>query len=193
MLEQTRVRTAGTIGGTLCFADPRSDPATLLLAWNAELELSSANGQRYLPIDDFLRGFYTTAARRTELLTDIRLPFLPTGMRGAYLKFSTHERPTAAVAAFLSIQDGVIVTARLSIGSVTPRPRRLTEVEQLLLGEIATVDQLRAAAEFASRLVDPSDDFYGSAAYKRHLVRVLTERTLHRAAGLANGESNVRF
>ena len=77
-----RVRAAGTIGGNLCFAEPHSDPATLLMAWGAMVELTSAKGRRELPIEEFLLGLFATARQDEELLTSIRMPLLPDGMVG---------------------------------------------------------------------------------------------------------------
>lgn len=186
----TRVRAMGTIGGNLCFAEPHSDPATLLLAWGATLELSSADAQRQLPAADFTLGMFETARQPDEILTRIRLPLLSENTAGAYRKFSTHERPMATVAALLEVKDGMIEHARLAVGSVGPVPIRASEAEELLRGQGAEEAAFSTAGELAASASDPIDDLHGSAEYKRHLVRVLTTQALEQAAKRAAGAVN---
>lgn len=187
-IANVRVRVAGTIGGNLCFGEPHSDPATLLRAWGATLELASSRGRRTVPAEDFFLGLFETARADDELLTGIRVPLLPSNVGAAYEKFSVHERPTTTVAAFVSTNDaGIIDDARIAIGSVGPAPRRVAAAEEILGGE-APGDMLFAeAAEQAARAVDPVDDHYGSVDYKRHLVRVLASRALATATTRSQG------
>ena len=180
-----RVRCVGTMGGNLCFAEPHSDPGTLLLAWGVTLELVSIHGRRQIPIQEFFVDLLETARRPEEILSEIQIPLLPPHTGGAYEKFSTHERPTANVAALLQVHHGIIEEARLAVGSVGPMPIRVAQAENLLRGQPPGPAAFAAAAESAARIVDPGDDIYGSAAYKRHLVRVLTNRALTTAAQAA--------
>jgi carbon-monoxide dehydrogenase medium subunit len=182
-----RVRAAGTIGGNLCFAEPHSDPATLLMAWGGMIELTSVDGRRELPVEDFLLGLFQTARQDEELLTGLRMPLLPDGMVGAYQKFTTHERPTACAAALLKLSGGVVEDARLSIGSVGPVPVRVRAAEDILRGEEPGEAAFEAAADAAFQAADPVDDIYGSAAYKKNLIRVLATRALNEAAQKAAG------
>lgn len=178
MVANIRVRTAGTIGGNLCFAEPHSDPGTLLLAWGGALQLGSGQGSRSLPVDEFFVGLLETARQPNEILSEIQLPLWPKNTAGAYERFSTHERPTANVAAIVQLQNGHIQSARLAVGSVGPTPIRVPQAENLLQGQQPTPDVLAAAAGSVAQAVDPVDDIYGSADYKRHLARVLTQRAL---------------
>ena len=186
----TRVRAVGTIGGNLCFAEPHSDLATLLLAWGATLELSSSEAQRVLAAADFTLGLFETARQPNEILTRIRLPLLSENTAGAYRKFSTHERPMATVAALLEVKDGIIEDVRLAVGSVGPLPIRASEAEALLRGQSIEGATFASAAELAAAASDPMDDLHGSADYKRQLVRVLTAQALMEASGRAAGETN---
>jgi carbon-monoxide dehydrogenase medium subunit len=186
----TRVRAMGTIGGNLCFAEPHSDLATLLLAWGGTLELRSAEAQRQLPVADFTLGMFETAKQQDEILTGIRLPLLSEHTAGAYRKFSTHERPMATVAALLQVKDGIIEDARLAVGSVGLVSIRASEAEALLQGQRAEETAFSSAAELAASASDPVDDPNGSADYKRHLVRVLTTQALGQAARRAAGAAN---
>lgn len=186
-----RIRTAGTIGGNLCFAEPHSDPATLLVAWGAILELASASRRREIPVEQFLTGSFETLRQADEILTGIRLPLLSPEVGGAYERFSVHERPVASVAVLLRIQSGVVLHARIAVGGVNPYPLRIDAAEELLSDHHADDSALNAAAEYAAREVDPVGDLYGSEDYKRHLVQVLTFRALRQAVSQAKGNGHV--
>src|SRR5207244_2466843 len=82
-----RVRSTGTVGGNLCFAEPHSDPATLLLVLGASVTAEGPQGRREIPMDDFFTGAYETCLGPSEVLTGIRIP-IPNGYwRAAYVKF----------------------------------------------------------------------------------------------------------
>lgn len=153
-----RVRAAGTLGGNLCFAEPHSDPATLLLCLNARLVTS----QRQLALADFLVGPYDIALEEGELLEAVLIPWLASGWRAHYRKVQFHERPMLGLA--LAAGGGQV---RLAIGSASPTPRRCTAAEALL-AEGRVLDAAEAIADEA----DLIDDYEGSAAYKRHLIGV---------------------
>jgi carbon-monoxide dehydrogenase medium subunit len=180
-----RVRAVGTLGGNLCFAEPHSDPATVLMAWGAEIELESADNRRSLPLDHFLTGLLETARRPDEVLTWVRLPVAAGRTASAYAKFAVHERPTATAAAVLTFDGHKIATARLAVGSLGPRPGRVAEAEAQLRGATPGEAAFRAAGEAASSAVEPDDDLYGAADYKRHLAGVLSQRALRAAAARA--------
>lgn len=182
-----RVRWAGTIGGNLCFAEPHSDPATLLLALDATLTLDSAVETRQMPVGQFFVGFLTTARRSDEILTSIEIPLPEAGTGVAYERFKTHERPSATVATRLTLADGVIVAPRLAVGSVGERPMRIEVSEGLLAGERPSPTLFAAAGDLAAEGVDPTEDLFESTDYKRHLARTLTIRALERAALTADG------
>jgi carbon-monoxide dehydrogenase medium subunit len=197
-----RVRNVGTVGGNLAFADPHSDLATLFLTLDAAVELASPRGRRELPLAEFVRGPWETARASDELLASVRLTPWPRETAAAYVKFGVHERPTLAVAAALRLGGGGrgagdrILDARIAVGCVSPRPMRVAAAEARLAGaSIADVEEaVRAASEIAAASVDPADDLYGSADYKREMVAVFVRRTLRIAAARARGaEPSARF
>jgi carbon-monoxide dehydrogenase medium subunit len=173
-----RVRAAGTIGGNLCFAEPHSDPATLLVAWGATLTLTSAIGVRDVLADDFFLGMLQTARRQDEVLTAIQIPLLPADAVSAYERFKIHERPTATVAVVLRLVSDEIVEARIVAGSVGPRPMRLPLAEAMLTRQRPIGSLFASAADRTRDEVEVTEDQFESSDYKRHLVRVLTERAL---------------
>jgi aerobic carbon-monoxide dehydrogenase medium subunit len=179
-----RVREVGTLGGNLCFSDPHSDPATFLLAVDAEVECRRGGGAaRQLPIGAFVVGPYQTSLEPGELLTAVRIPSVPNGASVAHAKFSFHERPTATVACLVQVAGGFVAEARVAVGSVGVRPVRSGAAEEALAGApVAELDGAVArAGERAAEDAAPVDDATGSADYKAQLVKVLVGRTVREA------------
>lgn len=186
-----RVRSVGTVGGNLAFADPHSDLATVLLTLDAGIVLWGPGGERRMSLDAFLRGAYETARADDEVLTAVRLRPWPAGTAAAYVKFGVHERPTLGVAVALTLDvAGRVAEARVAVGCVGPCPRRLDRVEALArdgtVGDLLSRADVLGAA--AAEAVDPADDLHGSADYKRDMTRVFVRRALHAAAARARGE-----
>lgn len=177
-----RVRNVGTLGGNLCFSDPHSDPATFLLALDAEAEWSG----RRAPLGEFLVGPYQTALAAGELLKAIRIPIPTAGTRIVHHKLAFHERPAATVTTAVRTQEGTIAECRIAVGSVGARAVRAESAEARLRG--ASVDDATAIAEAAASAAEvsgPVDDANGSAEYKEELVRVLVARCLSEAKAAA--------
>jgi carbon-monoxide dehydrogenase medium subunit len=163
-----RVRAQGSIGGNICFAEPRSDLAAALVALSAELELRSARGTRTVAAREFFLGPYWTVREADELLTAIHVP-VPAAT-GVYRKFQTVERPTVSVAA-VSRPDGGF---RVVVGAVGDKPLWFDA------DELTTI----APDEIASA-VEPVADLVGSVRYKRHMTEVFVRRAIDDLAGAA--------
>ena len=168
-----RVRNVGTLGGNLCFSDPHSDPATFLLALDAEVECDAGR----VPISEFLVGPYETALEHGQLLRSVRIPVPAAGTGIAHRKLSFHERPAATVACAVRVAEGTVIEARIAIGSVGARPVRAGAAEALLVGkDISDAPTVGEAAVLAASVSEAADDSNGSAEYKTELARVLVER-----------------
>ncbi len=186
-LANPQVRNQGTLGGNLCYADPATDPPTCLLALDARVRLASHRGVRELPLADFIVDYYTTALEADELVQDILLPPLPADATGHYLRHlrtAAEHRPLASVAALVRRQGEVCTALRLVVGAATPVPQRLLRAEAHLVGQRATPTRVAEAAALAAEEITPMDDLRGSADYRRHIVRVQTERCLAGLFGL---------
>ena len=174
-----RVRTTGTIGGNLCFAEPHSDPATLFNVLNSSVVLQSSQDKREIPIEEFVIGAYETSLKEGELLTQIRIPLLEQHQRTAYTKFQVHERPTLGLALLLEIPNGdkEITLARVAVGCVSPFPQRCSEAETLMVGEQSLVEQkLDEAADILADQAELVDDAEGGIDYKRSLIHTFLRR-----------------
>jgi len=180
-----RVRNVGTLGGNLCFAEPHSDPAVLLIAQNASIVLARDGGERRVNAEGFSAGILQTVRRPNEILVWVDVPALPPHSGAAYARFALHERPTAGVAVTVTLNGGAVTSARIAVGSVGPMPARVPEAEEALVGRDFGVRALREAAARAGHAVEVLDDLYGSEDYKRHIVTVLTAKALDQAAARA--------
>jgi carbon-monoxide dehydrogenase medium subunit len=187
-----RVRNAGTIGGNLCFAEPHSDPATLLTALDARLTLTSTAGTRRISMASFITGLMETARHRDEILVTITVPEPASNAGVAYERFKLHERPTAAVAAVIAVDDGAIRDARVVVGSVGDRPQRLLETERMLRGQLAAAATASIAAGAIQDEVETSGNVFESEAYTRQLARTVGRRAVAAAIQRAIGGKGER-
>ncbi|MPZ13687.1 MAG: hypothetical protein GEU73_04575 [Chloroflexi bacterium] len=187
-----RVRNQGTLGGNLCFADPHADPGTALLVYDATVELWGPSGGRRLPLQQFLVGTYDTALEPGELLTEVRVPPLAEGWRAAFLRIERFYRPTANVAAAVSIKDGQLEGVRLAAGCVGPNAMRLLELEDQVRGSTITeaVALVRESKPYLTEKLEPVGDVLGSAPYKVHITSVLLTRALEQVVARARGTAH---
>lgn len=178
-----RVRATGTLGGNLCFAEPHSDPATLLLALEAHVHVQGRGEERILKMDELITGAYETALAPDELLLAIDIPLASKTKRAAYLKFQIKERPTLGLALVLDLDNGGSISkARAVVGSVSAKPCRSDQADALLVGPRDKVEkQLMDAAQILADAADPVDDLEGSAEYRRHLIGVYLRRAFAKA------------
>ena len=176
------IRTSGTIGGNLAYAEAASDPAPALLCLEAEVLVVGPGGERVVPIARFFRGFYEAALEAGEIVTAIRVPPSPAGARGGYVKFtsrSAEDKPLVGVAALVALDAaGRCIEARIGLGGAAPTPIRAHAAERALRGEALTDAAARAAAEAAAEHADPLSDLMGSAGYRREMIRVWVRRLL---------------
>ncbi|MCY4485944.1 MAG: FAD binding domain-containing protein [Deltaproteobacteria bacterium] len=174
-----RVRATGTLGGNLCFAEPHSDPATLLLALEGTAQAQGKAGERTLAMDELIAGAYDNSLGQDEVLTGVDVPLLGPTQRAAYLKFQVHERPLLGLALLLDLSEdgGEIRAARCAVGCVSPTPCRSSAAETLIAGPAdAAGERLQQAADALADEAALTDDREGSAEYKRHLIGVLLRR-----------------
>jgi carbon-monoxide dehydrogenase medium subunit len=180
------VRNRGTIGGSLCQADPAEDLSAVCSAAKAKVVVRGEGGERVVGMEQFHVGPYMTAVRAGEILTEIRLPLRP-GAGSAHEKVERRagDWAIAAAAAALWLDGGTIVDAGIALSAVGLTTIHLTRAEELLRGQAPSEELFAQAAEIAAADCSPSADGRGPVDYKRHLVGVLTKRALGRAAARA--------
>ncbi|OQY19716.1 MAG: xanthine dehydrogenase family protein subunit M [Chloroflexi bacterium] len=181
------VRNRATLAGNLVDGSPAADTVPPLLALDAEVELTSKSGARWLPLDEFLLGVRHTARRPDELLTAVRWPISAPNSKAAFYKIGLRKADAIAVASVAVLveygDDGRCEQARIALGSVSPRVIRARAAEAALRGQSLTDEAIAEAARLAAEAINPIDDVRASAAYRRQVAGVLVRRLLTEVGG----------
>lgn len=188
LVGSVQVRNLATVGGNLCNAAPSADMAPPLLALDAEAVVAGPGGERRVPLRSFFTGVRRTVLEPDELLVALVVPDPGPRSGGAYLRHTPRRELDIAVvgvASQLTLSDGVCAKARIALAAVAPVPLRATAAEQALEGQPVTPERIARAADLAVEAARPISDQRGSAEFRRHLVRVLTRRTLTTALARA--------
>jgi carbon-monoxide dehydrogenase medium subunit len=176
------VRNRGTIGGSLCQADPAEDLSSVCSAAKATVAIRGSGGVRVVSMEDFHVGPYMTAVGAGEILTEVRLQVRP-GAGSAHEKVERRAGDWAIAAASAAIwMDGVtIADVGLALSAVGLTTIHLTRAEELMRGKEPSEELFEQAGAIASEDCSPGADGRGPIDYKRHLAGVLTHRALRRA------------
>jgi carbon-monoxide dehydrogenase medium subunit len=189
LVGSVQVRNLATVGGNLCNAAPSADMAPPFIALDAEAVIAGPRGQRRVPLTSFFTGVRRTVLEPGELLLELAVPDPGPHSGGTYVRHTPRRELDIAVvgvASQLTLANGVCTKARIALAAVAPVPLRATAAEQWLEDQRPTPERLARAAELAVDAARPISDQRGSADYRRHLVKVLTRRTLTTALARAS-------
>ncbi|GIW24648.1 xanthine dehydrogenase family protein subunit M [Meiothermus sp.] len=178
------VRYRGTVVGSLCHNDPSGDWAAAAIAARAQMVIQGKNGARVESIDQFLVDSFATSIGEGEMAVEARFPSPNSLTSGAYEKIERKvgDYATAAAAVQLELNpDGTIKEVGIGITAVAHMALRVAEGEKILRGQKPSLELIRAAAEEARKIADPTPDARGSAEYKKDMARVLVGRGLIKA------------
>jgi len=180
------VRNWGTIGGSLCQADPSEDLSAAFAALKAIMVIRGPDGERTVSAREFHTGPYETVVAPCELLTEIRIKIRPGG-GSAYQKVGRRvgDWPVGAAGAAIWLDGERISDAGIGLTAVGARHFAAPEAEEFLQGAPATGESFARAGQIAAEHCRPSSDQRGPADYKLHLASELTARALHTALGRA--------
>ncbi len=176
-----QIRNRGTVAGNLITASPANDTIPPLIALGAQVTLKSAEGERVVPLSEFYTGVRKTVMREDELMADIAFPLPPEGARSTFYKLALRRAQAISVvnvAVVLEMEGEVVARAQLTYGSVAPTIVHAAQAEAYLQGKQLTPEVIARAGEMAVAAAQPIDDVRGSAAYRREMVRVCTQRAL---------------
>jgi carbon-monoxide dehydrogenase medium subunit len=181
------VRNRGTLGGSLCQADPSEDLSAVCTTLNASCVIRGRDGDRVVTMEEFHRGPYETAVGDAEMLTEVRFPLRPNG-GSAYEKVERRAGDWAVVSSGAAVWlDGdVIADARVGLAAVGPNTAGLPEISAMLTGQRPSEELYEQAGNIAARSCNPVTDMRGSEEYKRHLAKELTRRALRRSVNRIN-------
>ena len=182
------VRNWGTVGGSLCQADPSEDLSAAFAALKASMVICGPDGSRTVSAREFHTGPYETEIAAGEMLTEIRIPARPGG-GSAYEKVGRRvgDWPVGAAGAAIWLDGGVVADAGIGLTAVGAHQFAAPEAEEFLRGAPATEESFARAGEIAAEHCRPASDQRGPADYKRHLAHELTARALRRALRRTRG------
>jgi CO/xanthine dehydrogenase FAD-binding subunit len=180
-----QIRNAATIGGNIATASPAGDSIPVLAALDAVLELRSAEASREVPVTEFITGVKATCLMPGELIEAVRVPVLDGPQE--FCKVGPRNAMVISVASLALLVDRSARRIRVGLGSVAPTPLRATQAEDHVSGHLdwdngvpPRLEVVREFAELVASSASPIDDHRGSAAYRRHAVRILAQRSLTR-------------
>ncbi|HEX7313933.1 MAG TPA: xanthine dehydrogenase family protein subunit M [Pyrinomonadaceae bacterium] len=175
------IQNRGTVGGNIANASPAADTPPALLAYDAEVELVSADGARRVPYAEFHTGYKQTVMRADELIAAVLLPKPPEGAQHFYRKVGTRRAQAISkvcFAAVASVEGESLAEVRVALGSVAPVVLRCRRTEELLRGRALDEETLRAAVEEIGREVTPIDDVRSTARYRTRVAQNLLREFL---------------
>ena len=186
-----QIRNRGTLGGSLAHADPAGELPVIAVVLNGRFHLQRQNSSRWVNAGDFFTGFFTTALAPEEILTEVELPILPEGTGAVFLELARRhgDYAQAGVAVMVRLDEtGVCQENRIVYLNAGEGPMVAEQTAASLQGQALTEDTIKAAAEMATQNeIDPAGDVHATAAYKRHLAKVLTIRALNQAKAKVTG------
>ncbi len=183
LIAHPQIRNRGTAGGSLAHADPSAELPVVAMARDARFRLVRQGGERWIAARDFYVGLMTTALEPQEVLVEVELPPLAPATGTAFVEFARRhgDYGLLGVAAVVTGDGGSsdCTAARLVYMSAGEIPMEAREAAALLVRDGLSDEAIAEAADLAAtREIEPTSDIHASAAYKRHLARVLTRRAL---------------
>ena len=187
------VRNKGTLGGSLCQADPSEDLSAVCDTLEASCVIRGVDGERVVTMHDFHQGPYQTAVADNEMLTEVRFP-RRANSSSAYHKVERRagDWAVASVGAAVTMNgggaDATIVDGRVGLCAVGPNTTNIGPISDALRGQAPSEELYTAVGQIAADNCSPSTDTRGTADYKRHLAKELTIRSLRKAVARATGQ-----
>jgi CO/xanthine dehydrogenase FAD-binding subunit len=176
----------GTLGGNIANASPAADSPPALLVYDAELQLVSVTGARWVPYQGFWKGYKQIDLRNDELICAIRLPRNQSCSKHFYRKVGTRKAQAISKVCFAGtarIDGGRIMDVRISLGSVAPTVLRAVETEKVLRGEKLAPPLLQAAQQALAREIAPIDDIRSTSRYRLRVAKNLLDEFCESLAG----------
>jgi CO/xanthine dehydrogenase FAD-binding subunit len=170
------IQNRGTLGGNIVNASPAADSPPALLAYDAEIELVSTRGSRWLPYHGFHTGYKQMQIDGDELLARIRMPRNTAGRSHYYRKVGTRKAQAISKVCFAAVgktENGHIADTRIAVGSVAPLVVRCVQTENLLRGRNLDDETMRIACENLAREISPIDDIRSTAKYRLQVAKNL--------------------
>ena len=182
-----QIRNLGTIGANLANGSPAADTAPPLIALGAKVHLRNKNGTREMPVEEFITGVKKTAIRPDEVITSVEIP-LDERLSSYWMRSAKRNEnviSVVSVAVAFRVQSNRFEESRIALGAVAPTPILAKKSSAELSGSSINTATIETVSRLAAQESKPISDVRASADYRRHLVYVLTKRTINKIVGLA--------
>ncbi len=185
LIAHPAIRNRGTLGGSIAFADPAAEMPACVTALNGAIEITGLNGVRKVAAGDFFKGLYETDLQSGELITAIELPKAAPGSRFAIQEFARRhgDYAMAGLVAAAQVDGATVSDIALVFFAMGGTPVAASSAAAKIAGKAIDADAIASAQAALDDDLDPFDDTQCSAAMKKHLARVLTDRVLTELAG----------
>lgn len=177
----TQIQGRASLGGNLCNATPSGDSIPIMIAIGGVCNIAGPDGERQVAVEDFCSGVRQNVLGLGEILVSIHFPPPEPHSGARYIRFIPRNEMDIAVAGVgvsVTLDNGNIGTARVSLASVAPTPLFVKEAGDAIAGKSATEETVRIASSLARDAARPITDMRGTIEYRRHLCEVLTRRAL---------------
>jgi len=181
LIGSLQIQGRASVGGNLCNGSPAADTTPALIALGAVARIVGPKGERRVNVDEFVLSPGRTVMQPGELLIELLIAPPPAHSADAYLRFIPRNEMDIAVVgvgASVTLDGDRCVAARISLGAVAATPLFAEKASASLIGKEMNTEAFDAAGDLATALSSPIDDMRGTAEFRRHLVGVLTRRTL---------------
>jgi carbon-monoxide dehydrogenase medium subunit len=179
------VRHRGTIGGSVCHADPAADYLPVLLVADAVFEVRDTRRKRLVKAREFFKDAFTTALKNGEILTTVQIP-KRNGFCGAYekLEFVAGGYAVASAAVMVKLNErSEIENLMVGIGGVERRPMFLDLTSSFAGRPVGRDLAEEVEASVTSRVRDPISDIHADVEYRKAMAGVLARRAFQRCVG----------
>jgi xanthine dehydrogenase FAD-binding subunit len=177
-----QIRNRGTVGGNIMNAAACADTVPPLIALGAKVKLQSWDGERSIPIEKFFFKPYQTGATHKEILTEIRFPKIPASVKSSFIKLGRRNALSISrlsVAVILAKNENTIIDdARIVPGAAFPTWQRVTQAEQILIGQKPSRDLFMETGKKVSEVMISLTGRRWSTEYKEPVIAVLVRRAL---------------
>jgi len=180
-----QIRNIGTIGGNIINASPAADTVPALMVLDAVGRVASKEGEKEIPLVQLFKGPYETNLKHHEILVQVQFKKLPSGVRSSFVRLARREAMAIArmsVAIILQMEKGKdrIEDIRVSAGSITPTPQRMSDAEAILKGKSPDEGLLKMASRKVSETMIHESGIRPSTSYKRSVVEALFIRAMRK-------------
>jgi CO/xanthine dehydrogenase FAD-binding subunit len=181
-----QIRNLGTIGGNIVNASPAADTLSPLMVLNAMGRVASREGIKEVPLVHLFKGPYQTNLKPHELLVQIIFPKLSSEARSSFVRLARRDamaiaRMSVAIVLQTEKKKHRIEGIGISVGSVTPTPRRMSEAEAFLKGKSPDEEVLQKASLKISETMIHESGVRPSTSYKKPVVEALFKRAMRKA------------